>query len=96
MIEIKKLRVLDKEADAVSINTGKTFALIIKAERGFLGCGYFDINVANKVGDVAAIVTGVKTFEDMLNAKLVAVSNEAKKLGIKEDMNGKQALALMS
>jgi uncharacterized protein YunC (DUF1805 family) len=96
MIELKKVGVLGKEAEGVKIDTGKTVALIIKAEKGFLACGYFDINVANKVGDVAAIVTGVKDFEDMLNAKLVAVSKEAKKLGITGDMTGKDALALMS
>ena len=96
MIELRKVKVLDKEAEGVSIKTGKTVALIIKAEKGFLACGYFDINVADKVGDVAAIVKGVKDFEDMLNAKLAAVSKEAKKLGITEEMTGKDALALMS
>ena len=96
MIELKKINILDKKAEGVSIKTNRTVALIIRAEKGFLACGYFDINVANKVGDVAAIVTGVKNFEEMLDAKLVAVSREAKKLGITKDMTGKDALALMS
>ena len=69
--------------------------MIIKAKKGFLGCGYFDVNTANKVGDAAAIVTGVKTFDEMLNANVIKVSEKAKELGIKEGMKGKDALKLM-
>jgi len=52
--------------------------------------------VANKVNDVCAIVTGVKTPNDMLDAKVVAVSTAAAQLGIKEGITGKEALLLMS
>jgi len=96
MIKLGKIKINNKEAEGVSVNTGNTFVLIIKAEKGFLGCGYFDINVANKVGDIAAIVTGVKTFDDMLNAKVVKVSEKAKEIGVKEGMKGKEALLLLS
>lgn len=85
-----------KEFTAYSIPTTNTFVLIIGAEKGFLGCGYLNVEIANKVGDVCAIVTGVKTPDDMLDAKVVAVSAAAAKLGIKEGMLGKEALLLMS
>jgi len=84
------------EFTAYSIPTTNTNVLIIGAENGFLGCGYLNIEVANKVGDICAIVTGVKTPDDMLEAKVVAVSEAAEKLGIKEGMTGKEALVLMS
>jgi len=45
---------------------------------------------------VCAIVTGVKTPDDMLSAKVIAASNAAAKLGIKEGMTGKEALLFMS
>ena len=85
-----------KEFTAYSIPTNNTFVLIIGAENGFLGCGYLNVEIANKVGDVCAIVTGVKTPDDMLDAKVVAASDAAKELGIKEDMTGKEALLIMS
>ncbi len=50
---------------------------------------------ANKLGDVAVRVTGVKSFEDVLNAKAVDVSEAAKKLGITVGMTGKEALNKM-
>ena len=52
--------------------------------------------MANKVGDVCAIVTGVKTNDDMLSAKVIAVSDEAAKLGVKQGMTGMDALVLMT
>lgn len=84
------------EFTAYSIPTTTTNILIIGAPKGFLGCGYFKVEVANKVNDVCAIVTGVKTPDDMLNAKVVAVSEAATELGITEGMTGKEALLLMS
>jgi uncharacterized protein YunC (DUF1805 family) len=85
-----------KEFTAYSIPTTHTNVLIIGAEKGFIGCGYLNVEVANRVGDICAIVTGVKTPDDMLDAKVVAVSKAAAKLGIKEGMSGKEALLFMS
>ncbi len=69
--------------------------LVIRAKKGFIMCGYLNMDVANKLGDVAVRVTGVKSFEDVLNAKAVDVSEAAKKLGITVGMTGKEALNKM-
>ena len=84
------------EYKTYSISTNKTSILIIGAENGFLACGYINVTVANRVGDVCAIVTGVKTHEDMLEAFVSQVSEKAAELGVKEGMNGAEALILMS
>ncbi len=69
--------------------------LVIRAARGFVMCGYLNIDVANKLRDVAVRVTGVKSFEDVLNAKAVDVSEAAKKLGITIGMPAREALNMM-
>jgi uncharacterized protein YunC (DUF1805 family) len=69
--------------------------LVIRAKNGFIMCGYLNMDVANKLGDVAVRVTGVKSFEDVLNAKAVDISEAAKKLGITAGMTGKEALNKM-
>jgi uncharacterized protein YunC (DUF1805 family) len=84
------------EFTAYSIPTTNTSILIIGAKKGFLGCGYLNVEIANKVNDICAIVTGVKTPDDMLEAKVVGLSNAAIELGIKKGMSGKEALLLMS
>lgn len=90
------MKIEQNEFTAYSIPTTNTSILIIGAEKGFIGCGYLNVEVANKVNDVCAIVTGVKSPEDMLSAKVVAVSLAAAKLGVTEEMTGKEALLLMS
>jgi len=69
--------------------------LVIRAKKGFVMCGYLNMEVANKLGDVAVRVTGVKTFEDVLNAKAADVSEAAGRLGISVGMPAKEALMKM-
>jgi len=37
--------------------------LIIKGSKGFLACGYVNVETCNKTGEACAIVTGVKTHK---------------------------------
>ncbi len=80
------------EFEGYKISTGNGAFLVIKGPAGFLGCGYVNIEAANKLGDCAAIVTGVKSFEDMFAAKVVKVSNKAAEMGIREGITGQEAL----
>jgi len=70
--------------------------LLIVAEKGFVGCGYFNVETADKVGDALAVVTGVSTFEDVLNARIIKISAKAKELGVTEGITGREALELLS
>ncbi len=56
--------------------------LIIKGEKGFIMCGYLNIDVAEKLGAAAATVSGVNSFTDVLNAEIKASTSKAKKLGV--------------
>ena len=69
--------------------------IVIKADKGFVMCGYLDINAANKLGDAAAKVKGVNSFEDVLNAEIIDVSQPAKEFGIDTGMTGREALEKM-
>ncbi|MGZ7120173.1 MAG: YunC family protein [Methanobacterium sp.] len=69
--------------------------LVIRAGCGFVMCGYLNMDIANKLGDVAVRVTGVKSFEDVLNSRAVNVSEEAKARGITAGMTAKEALNMM-
>ena len=69
--------------------------LVIRAGCGFVMCGYLNMDIANKLGDVAVRVTGVKSFEDVLNAKVVDVSESAKNRGIMVGMAAREALNRM-
>ena len=70
----------------------KSPLLLIKGTKGLLACGYLNIETFNKTGEVAAIVTGVRTHEDMLKSKVIAASNAARAIGIEIGMAGEDAL----
>jgi uncharacterized protein YunC (DUF1805 family) len=78
------------------IKLQKANLVLIKAKNGYIMCGYLNMDVAQKIGDAAAMVSGVKSAEDALKATIKACTSEAKALGVKEGMSGHQALELMN
>jgi uncharacterized protein YunC (DUF1805 family) len=73
-----------------------TKLLVITGKKGYIMCGYLNINTAQKRNDVACIVTGVKTIEDMLNSNVVALTAKAQSLGISMNMEVKQVLEILA
>jgi len=79
-------------AIGIKLEVSNAPILILRGEKGLLTCGYFRVGVADVIGDAIAVVTNVKSFEDMLNSKVVAVSKKAKELGVEVGDSGKEAL----
>ena len=79
--------------EGYTINLGNGKLLVIKAKHGALVCGYINMETAEKLGDAVAMVTGVNSYDDMLNAKVKKVSSAATKLGVCDGMIGSDALA---
>jgi len=70
--------------------------LLIVAEKGFVMCGFLNVEAAERLGVAAAMVSGVKSFEDILNAKVKAATSKAKSLGVQLGMRGSEALLHMA
>jgi uncharacterized protein YunC (DUF1805 family) len=70
--------------------------LLIVAEKGFVMCGFLNMEAAERLGATAAMVSGVKTFEDVLNAQVKATTTKAKDLGVEAGMKGSEALTHLS
>ena len=92
---MEKIIFENQEFDAGSWDMYGVKILLIKAARGALGCGYLNLEAAEKFGHPLAIVSGVATYEDMLNAEVKAVSSAASALGVSVGMSGKEALIKM-
>ena len=84
---------LEFSGTTVELLQGKL--LIIQGKTGMLGCGYFNLAVADKLGSAMAIVSGVKCYDDMLAATVAGVSAKAAEAGVKVGMSGKEALLIM-
>ena len=91
IIETKKGAAL-----GIKIMLRKAPLLIIKAEKGYLACGYFNPNTIELLEDRAAIIPHVSNFEEMLSKKPSYVSPEARKLGARLNMTGRDILEIFS
>ncbi|KXS44528.1 MAG: hypothetical protein AWU59_465 [Methanolobus sp. T82-4] len=92
---VEKIELDNGSAIGLSMQMQSAPLLLIKADKGFVMCGYLDMEAATALGDVAVKVKGVNTFEDVLEAFVVGATQEAINLGIKVGMTGREALELM-
>lgn len=69
--------------------------LLIIAEKGFVTCGFLNVEAAERLNVCAAVVSGVKSFEDVLNGQVKAVTSKARGAGVEVGMRGVDALRHM-
>ena len=92
---MEKLKIENMDLEAAKIDMYGAALMLIKNNSGFLACGYIKIETAEKLGHAGVIVTGVKNFDDMMCAKVCAMTSNAAALGVKEGMSGLDALRLL-
>ena len=69
--------------------------ILAVAPKGYVMCGYLNMAGADKFGDLAAIVKGVNSVEDLLSKPVSEVSKLAAASGIKAGMTGREALSCL-
>ena len=84
-----------KKYVALMQEIGNLPLIVVKAKKGYVACSYIDKATAEKVGDVAAFVSGIKCFDDLKKAKIRHATTWAEDLGIREGMSVKKALEIM-
>ncbi len=96
MINVTPLKIDDKVAVGLRVDLPDSPPLLLIVGRtGFVMCGFLNIDVAEKVNVTAAMVSGVKTFDDVLAAEIKAVTSKAQMKGIKVGMKGEDAVKLL-
>ena len=70
--------------------------LLVLAQKGFVMCGFLNIKAAEKLGIAAVRVSGVSCFEDLLQAKINAITSKARSLGVAVGLTGADALEKLS
>ena len=77
---------------------GQYCSILTKA--GIVGCGIYDLKTASEFGQRIAIAKGTPSQplvdpEDLLDAKIVDATPQAKEIGIAVGMTGKEAVERM-
>ncbi len=96
MINVAPLKIDDKVAVGLRVDLpGSPSLLLIVGRTGFVMYGFLNMDAAEKVNVAAAMVSGVKTFDDALEAEIRAVTSKAQMKGIRVGMKGKDAVKLL-
>jgi len=96
MIHTTSLRINDKTATGLKVDLPDSPPLVmIIGQTGFIMCGFLNMEAAEKLNVVAATVSGVKNFDDVLEAEVKAVTSKAERKGIKVGMKGRDAVKLL-
>jgi uncharacterized protein YunC (DUF1805 family) len=96
MIDVTTVKVDGKACLGLKVDLPESPPLLLMvAEKGFVMCGFLNVEAAERLGVSAAMVSGVKTFEDVLNAQVKAVTTKAKNSGVEAGMKGSEALKHM-
>ncbi|MFQ5999613.1 MAG: YunC family protein [Candidatus Bathyarchaeia archaeon] len=96
MINVAPLKIDDKVAVGLRVDLPDSPPLLLIIGRtGFVMCGFLNIDAAERVNVTAAMVSGVKTFDDVLEAEIKAATTKAQTKGVKVGMKGKDAVRLL-
>jgi len=96
MIHTTPLRINGKIAIGLKVDLPDSPPLVmIIGQTGFIMCGFLNMEAAEKLNVAAATVSGVKNFDDVLEAEVKAVTSKAERKGIKVGMKGRDAVKLL-
>ncbi|MGI6205998.1 MAG: DUF1805 domain-containing protein [Anaerovoracaceae bacterium] len=69
--------------------------ILINCKKGYLMCGYLNIDAAEKFGDAAVLVGGAD-FDAVLAGPIKGMTSKAAEAGVKEGMTGAEAAAVLN
>jgi len=97
MIDVAPIKIGDKTAIGLKVELPESTAplILIIGEKGLVGCGFINMEAAEKLNVAAAMVSGVKNFDDLLQAEVKGVTVKARTLGMQVGIKGKEALKLL-
>ncbi len=99
VVEMKPIDIDGQVAVGVTVELPKTRLVAISTGKGYIMCGALDVALLNgRLADreiLAGRAVGVRTLDDLLAGPLESVTDAARRIGVREGMNGREALRLM-
>lgn len=88
----EEIVIAGKKAQGIVIELPEAPMVLAVGAKGYLVCGYMNLEAGEKFGACCAVVRGVRSVSDILGGKVAAVSTKARALGVSEGMLGRDAL----
>ncbi|MFA5117632.1 MAG: DUF1805 domain-containing protein [Candidatus Omnitrophota bacterium] len=96
MIQHRQIKAGKRMIEAFLIPLLEKNLILLKGSRGYIMCGYLNLNAARRFREVAVKVTGIKTIDDALKASVHSCSPAAAKLGIRKGQLVKEVLKIIA
>jgi uncharacterized protein YunC (DUF1805 family) len=96
MIYCREIKVGKKRLKAFTFPLGKANLIVIKGKKGYVMCGYLNLNTARLLGDAAIKVKGISNIKKALKAKVVSLTPQAKSLGIYKNQPIRDVLKIIA
>jgi uncharacterized protein YunC (DUF1805 family) len=82
MFEHRQIEVGNKKIEVLAISLSEKNLIVLRGQKGYVMCGYLNLEVSEKFKEVAIKITGVSTIEEALKATVNSCSSAAASLGI--------------
>jgi len=94
MIEVTPIKIQNETAVGLKVELPDSPAplVMIVGTKGLVCCGFINMDAAERLGIAAAMVSGVKSFDNVLKAEVKAATTKAQAAGVKVGMKGLDAL----
>jgi uncharacterized protein YunC (DUF1805 family) len=91
----KSFKIKGGRIKAFSVSLNSQNLILLKGSRGYIMCGYLNMEVADNFKDIAVRITGVGTIEEALHTEAEEVSREAENIGISKGQSVAEILKLI-
>lgn len=96
MLQHTYIKTGNKRLEAVLFGLGAKNLIVIRGSRGYIMCGYLNLQAAEKFKDVAVKITGVSDLGSAVRATVAACSGAARRLGIYKGQKIKDVLKIIA
>lgn len=96
MLKLKRIKIKEKYVQALAWGLLKKNIILLRGAKGYVMCGYLDLEVAEKFQDVAVRITGVANISEALAARVESCTSFAGKLGIYKGQPVRETLEIIA
>lgn len=91
-IKVCSVEIGKKKATGIEVQLPEAPMVLVLGSKGYLMCGYLNLEAAEKFKAVCAVVRGVQNVGEILSKPVVSASLGARRLGVRPGMKGRTAL----
>ena len=96
MITHKKIKAGKKYIAAILIKLQDKNLILLRGSRGYVMCGYLNMQAAERFKDEEIKITGISTIEEALKTLVLSCTSSARKLGIYKGQPVKEVLKIIA